>query len=232
MNKCVIHSKIQCVGVSQVYRSVLISEGTRSNGTTKQNSSESNRETGGNHSPILIRSSSTLPAPQASSNNTPSSSSSSSGPITGDDAERGDLIHFYNNVYIKQMRPFALRYSPSPASAAGDSPPLVPYPSLRTGSPRRMLLSSKHSIYISPHQSSPAASPSSPRDKMCYYICSSPPHRLQEINCMIRSGETPNRKRVMALDETETTPKRLCPDNHSTLLRRLQDVANDRSSSH
>lgn len=179
---------------------------------------------GGNHSPILIRSSSTLPAPQASSNNTPSSSSSSSGPITGDDAERGDLIHFYNNVYIKQMRPFALRYSPSPASAAvsgrqsfccqgcerawimdlllfqGDSPPLVPYPSLRTGSPRRMLLSSKHSIYISPHQSSPAASPSSPRDKMCYYICSSPPHVRRLIPHLSSHGSTVSLLEEIILD--------------------------------
>lgn len=48
---------------------------------------------------------------------------------------------------------------------------------------------------------------------------------------MIRTGETPTRKRSMALEE-ESSPKRVCPDNHSALLRRLQDVANDRSSSH
>lgn len=32
--------------------------------------------------------------------------------------ERGDLIHFYNHVYIKQMRLFALRYSAGSPSAA------------------------------------------------------------------------------------------------------------------
>uniref|UniRef100_A0A3B5BHC5 Retinoblastoma-like protein 2 n=1 Tax=Stegastes partitus TaxID=144197 RepID=A0A3B5BHC5_9TELE len=138
-----------------------------------------------------------------------------------------DLIHFYNNVYIKQMRHFALRYSLSSPS----SPPLCPYPTLRTGSPRRMLLSSKHSIYISPHKTGSALTPTTPRDKIYYYICSSPPNRLQEINSMIRTGETPTRKRSMAMEE-ETSPKRVCPDNHSALLRRLQDVANDRSSSH
>lgn len=139
-------------------------------------------------------------------------------------SEEIDLIHFYNNVYIKQMRPFALRYSPSPASAAvsgrqsfccqgcerawimdlllfqGDSPPLVPYPSLRTGSPRRMLLSSKHSIYISPHQSSPAASPSSPRDKMCYYICSSPPHVRRLIPHLSSHGSTVSLLEEIILD--------------------------------
>lgn len=49
---------------------------------------------------------------------------------------------------------------------------------------------------------------------------------------MIRTGETPTRKRSLPLGEDDTSPKRVCPDNHSALLRRLQDVANDRSSSH
>uniref|UniRef100_A0A672ZQ64 Retinoblastoma-like protein 2 n=1 Tax=Sphaeramia orbicularis TaxID=375764 RepID=A0A672ZQ64_9TELE len=184
--------------------------------------------------PVPIRSSSTLPGPQpGSAPSTPTNNNkSSSSSIVGDsEEERGDLIHFYNNVYIKQMRHFALRYSPSSPSAGVSSPPLCPYPTLRTGSPRRMLLSSKHSIYISPHKTSSAPTPTTPRDKIYYYICSSPPNRLQEINSMIRTGETPSRKRSMALEE-ETSPKRLCPDNHSALLRRLQDVANDRSSSH
>ncbi|KAF7649821.1 hypothetical protein LDENG_00135460 [Lucifuga dentata] len=94
-----------------------------------------------------------------------------------------------------------------------------------------MLLSSKHSIYISPHKASSAPTPATPRDKIYYYICSSPPNRLQEINSMIRTGETPTRKRSMPLED-ETSPKRVCTDSHSALLRRLQDVANDRSSSH
>lgn len=55
--------------------------------------------------------------------------------------------------------------------------------------------------------------------------------RLQEINSMIRTGESPgSRKRSMALED-EVSAKRVCADNHSALLRRLQDVANDRSSS-
>ncbi|XP_022617346.1 retinoblastoma-like protein 2 [Seriola dumerili] len=220
---------------SNVYRSVLISGRRRrhsgTNDTNKQNSSPDTSldPAGGDNSPVPIRSSSTLPAPQPGSapstpNKNPSSSSSA-------EEERGDLIHFYNNVYIKQMRLFALRYSPSSPSAGVESPSLCPYPTLRIGSPRRMLLSSKHSIYISPHKTGSAPSPTTPRDKIYYYICSSPPNRLQEINSMIRTGETPTRKRSMPLED-ETSPKRVCPDNHSALLRRLQDVANDRSSSH
>uniref|UniRef100_A0A8P4GDY3 Retinoblastoma-like 2 (p130) n=1 Tax=Dicentrarchus labrax TaxID=13489 RepID=A0A8P4GDY3_DICLA len=141
--------------------------------------------------------------------------------------ERGDLIHFYNNVYIKQMRSFALRYSASSPSAGVESPPLCPYPTLRTGSPRRMLLSSKHSIYISPHKT--GSTPHTNHPPGTRFTTTSA--RLQEINSMIRTGETPTRKRSMPLEE-ETSPKRVCPDNHSALLRRLQDVANDRSSSH
>uniref|UniRef100_A0A3Q2DEJ0 Retinoblastoma-like 2 (p130) n=1 Tax=Cyprinodon variegatus TaxID=28743 RepID=A0A3Q2DEJ0_CYPVA len=115
-------------------------------------------------------------------------------------------------------------------SPQAETPPLCPYPSLRTGSPRRMLLSSKHSIYISPHRTPSSPSPTT-GDRISYYICTSPPNRLQEINSMIRTGETPTRKRSIPLDE-EASPKRVCPDNHTSLLRRLQDIANDRSSSH
>ncbi|KAM7397198.1 hypothetical protein PAMP_020190 [Pampus punctatissimus] len=222
---------------SNVYRSVLISGRKRCHSGSKHNSPPDGSQdpAGGDNSPVPIRSSSTLPAPQPGSTpSTPNknSSSSSSSSIVGDgEEERGDLIHFYNNVYIKQMRHFALRYSPSSPSAGVETPPLCPYPTLRTGSPRRMLLSSKHSIYISPHKTSSAPTPTTPRDKIYYYICSSPPNRLQEINSMIRTGKTPTRKRSMPL-EGDVSPKRVCPDNHSALLRRLQDVANDRSSSH
>ncbi|XP_068452622.1 retinoblastoma-like protein 2 isoform X2 [Clinocottus analis] len=187
----------------------------------------------------------------------PSTQTSSSW-VGGGDEQRGDLIHFYNQVYIKQMRPFALKHSAGSPSAGLETPPQCPFPSLRTGSPRRMLLSSKHSIYISPHRTSPAphqtssaphqtspaphqtssaphqTSPptpaSTPRDKISYSICSSPPHRLQEINIMIRTGE-PSRKRTRALED-HSSPKRLCQGEQSALQRRLQDVARDRSSSH
>ncbi|XP_041851966.1 retinoblastoma-like protein 2 isoform X2 [Melanotaenia boesemani] len=224
---------------SNVYRSVLISGRRRRPSATSDanklsSPADSSQDPGGDISPVPIRSSSTLPAPQPSSTpSTPTNriSSSSSSTAEGAEEDRGDLILFYNNVYIKQMRQFALKYSPSSPSAGVETPPLCPYPTLRTGSPRRMLLSSKHSIYISPHKTGSTPSPSVPRDRISYYICSSPPNRLQEINSMIRTGETPTRKRSIPLDE-ETSPKRVCPDNHTALLRRLQDIANDRSSSH
>lgn len=235
---------------SSVYRSVLITGRKRhhsgsSEGNRQSSPADASQEQGGDSSPMSMRSSSTLPAPQPGSDpstptTAPSSStvsslspSSSMGvPATLEDEERGDLIRFYNLVYIKQIRHFALRYSPSSPSAGKESPPLCPYPCLRSSSPRRVLLSHNHSIYISPHETpaTPTTSPPTPRDKIFYYICSSPPHRLQEINSMIRTGETPTKKRCMQLEE-EPSPKRVCPDNRTALLRRLQDVANDRSSS-
>uniref|UniRef100_A0A8C7FCP9 Retinoblastoma-like protein 2 n=1 Tax=Oncorhynchus kisutch TaxID=8019 RepID=A0A8C7FCP9_ONCKI len=199
----------------------------------------------GDSSPVPMCSTSTLPAsqpgsipstptlaPSTSSSLPPSQEQDKEGGVVGEE-ERGDLIHFYNRVYIKQMRHFALRYSPSSPSAGVQSPPLCPYPSLRTSSPRRVLLSHNHSIYISPHKTtgSPPTPSTTARDKIFYYICSSPSNRLAEINSMIRTGETPTKKRSMQLEE-EPSPKRVCPDNQTALLRRLQDVANDRSSSH
>ena len=45
------------------------------------------------------------------------SSSSSSSSSLMDQEERGDLIRFYNQVYITPMRPFAVRYSLTSPSA-------------------------------------------------------------------------------------------------------------------
>ncbi|KAL0968597.1 hypothetical protein UPYG_G00269000 [Umbra pygmaea] len=236
---------------SQVYRSVLISgRKGRPSGSiegSKQSSEAGHDQASGGSSPVPMRSTSTLPDPQpestpstptqapsvsSPSSSTPSSQQWDEGVVLGDE-ERGDLIHFYNRVYIKQMRHFALRYSPSSPSAGVESPPLCPYPSLRTSSPRRVLLSHNHSIYISPHKATgqPSAPPSdSTRDNFLYYICSSPANRLAEINSMIRTGDTPTKKRSIQLEE-EPSPKRVCPDKQTALLRKLQAVVNDRSTS-
>uniref|UniRef100_A0A8C3AWX3 Retinoblastoma-like protein 2 n=1 Tax=Cyclopterus lumpus TaxID=8103 RepID=A0A8C3AWX3_CYCLU len=206
---------------SNVYRSVLISGRSRRPSGINNNN---NNSPGDTSQGLDLGTKQLL---QSFMLDPPRGSSSSS--VGGREEQRGDLIHFYNQVYIKQMRPFALRYSTSSPSAG--TPPLCPYPSLRTGSPRRVLLSSKHSVFISPHKTSSAPPASTPRDQISYYICSSPPNRLQEINSMIRTGETPTRKRGRLLED-QRSPKRVCQDHQSALLRRLQDVAKDRSSSH
>lgn len=79
----------------------------------------------GDNSPVPVRSSSTLPTSQpGSAPSTPTSnsiktlpSSLPGGEVEGKE-EQGDLIHFYNHVYVKQMRSFALRYSVSSLATA------------------------------------------------------------------------------------------------------------------
>ncbi|KAF6288926.1 RB transcriptional corepressor like 2 [Rhinolophus ferrumequinum] len=216
---------------SQVYRSVLI-KGKRkrrnsgsSDSRSHQNSpTELNKDRTSRDSSPVMRSSSTLPVPQ------PSSAPPTPTRLTGansdtEEEERGDLIQFYNNIYIQQMRTFALKYS---QASLMDAPPLSPYPFVRTGSPRRIQLSQNHPVYISPHKNETMLSP---REKIFYYFSNSPSKRLTEINSMIRTGETPTKKRGILLEDGSESPaKRICPENHSALLRRLQDVANDRGS--
>ncbi|KAM6176799.1 retinoblastoma-like protein 2 isoform 5-T5 [Erethizon dorsatum] len=216
---------------SQVYRSVLI-KGKRkrrnsgsSDSRSHQNSpTELNKDRTSRDSSPVMRSSSTLPVPQ------PSSAPPTPTRLTGansdmEEEERGDLIQFYNNIYIKRIKTFALKYSQANVM---DAPPLSPYPFVRTGSPRRIQLSQKHPVYISPHKNEAVLSP---REKIFYYFSNSPSKRLREINSMIRTGETPTKKRGIILEDGNESPaKRICPENHSALLRRLQDVANDRGS--
>ncbi|EDL11071.1 retinoblastoma-like 2, isoform CRA_b, partial [Mus musculus] len=215
---------------SQVYRSVLIKGKRRNSGSSEsrshQNSpTELNTDRASRDSSPVMRSNSTLPVPQPSSAPpTPTRLTGASSDV--EEEERGDLIQFYNNIYRKQIQAFAMKYSQ--ANAQTDTPPLSPYPFVRTGSPRRVQLSQSHPIYISPHNNE--AMPS-PREKIFYYFSNSPSKRLREINSMIRTGETPTKKRGILLDDGSESPaKRICPENHSALLRRLQDVANDRGS--
>ncbi|XP_075366738.1 retinoblastoma-like protein 2 isoform X3 [Mycteria americana] len=220
---------------SHVYRSVLI-KGRRqrrhsgsSDSSSQQNSptdrsKERNKERTSRDSSPVMRSSSTLPVPH------PNSAPPTPTRLTGansdtEEEERGDLIQFYNNIYIEQIKEFALKYT---SNAQTDSPPLSPYPFVRIGSPRRIQLSQNHPVYISPHKTE---STLSPREKIFYYFSSSPSKRLKEINSMVRTGETPTKKRGILLEDgTEAPAKRICQENHTALLRRLQDVANDRGS--
>uniref|UniRef100_H0V7Y1 RB transcriptional corepressor like 2 n=1 Tax=Cavia porcellus TaxID=10141 RepID=H0V7Y1_CAVPO len=216
---------------SQVYRSVLIkgkrkrrNSGSSDNRSHQNSPTELNKDRTSRDSSPVMRSSSTLPVPQ------PSSAPPTPTRLTGansdmEEEERGDLIQFYNNIYIKQIKTFALKYSQANLM---DAPPLSPYPFVKTGSPRRIQLSQNHPVYISPHKNEMLLSP---REKIFYYFSNSPSKKLREINSMIRTGETPTKKRGIILEDGSESPaKRICPENHSALLRRLQDVANDRGS--
>ncbi|XP_045674383.1 retinoblastoma-like protein 2 isoform X2 [Phyllostomus hastatus] len=214
---------------SQIYRSVLIRGKKRrdsggSDSRSRQDSPTELKDRTSRDSSPVMRSSSTLPVPQpGSAPPTPTRLTGANSDV--EEEERGDLIQFYNHIYVKDIKAFAVKYS---EANIADAPPLSPYPFLRTSSPRRIQLSQNHPVYISPHKNETTLSP---REKIFYYFSNSPAKRLREINSMIRTGETPTKKRGIVLEDGSESPaKRICPENHSALIRRLQDVANDRGA--
>uniref|UniRef100_A0A674BWZ4 Retinoblastoma-like protein 2 n=1 Tax=Salmo trutta TaxID=8032 RepID=A0A674BWZ4_SALTR len=150
-------------------------------------------------------------------------------PCRQDQGERGHLIYFYNIVYVKQMKDFALRYTSSSLTIV-ETPPLSPYPCQRIGSLRRLRPSNHHSLYISPHK--PSTHPS-PCTGFLYYVSRSPSKRLREINDMMRTFQSRTRKRCAAQlqedGEEEGGPlvKRPCQDRPSDWQRKLRDLGQD-----
>ncbi|KAL2090638.1 hypothetical protein ACEWY4_012901 [Coilia grayii] len=139
--------------------------------------------------------------------------------------ERGDLIQFYNSVYVLKMKSFALKYATPSTDSRMEAPPLSPFPSVRAQplSPRR--ISQRHSIYISPHKNGGCFTPT-----YTYKFSGSPSKELSDINRMIRQGGV-SKKRAFTMegDETESPTKRLCQESEDVLLKRLQDVVSERA---
>ncbi|KAF3824868.1 hypothetical protein GH733_010202 [Mirounga leonina] len=149
----------------------------------------------------------------------------SSGPVK---EERGDLIKFYNTIYVGRVKSFALKYDLSNQDHVMEAPPLSPFPHIKQqpGSPRR--ISQQHSIYVSPHKN---GSGLTPRSALLYRFNGSPSKSLKDINNMIRQGEQRTKKRAIAIDgDAESPAKRLCQENDDVLLKRLQDVVSERAN--
>ena len=182
--------RMQPQAQSHVYRSVLLTGRRRH---TSGGSDGSRNGTSGSSSPInntpcnseraenreLMRSTSTLPVPHPGSH-----------PPTPihllTEEERGDLIMFYNQVFVSRLNSFAKKFSASVASR--DCPALSPLPIRKpqTLSPRRV--SSKYPVYISPHkQINLKATPAT--ERMLYCFNRSPAKDLRAINKMIKMGD-------------------------------------------
>ncbi|KAL7891877.1 hypothetical protein AOLI_G00013530 [Acnodon oligacanthus] len=142
--------------------------------------------------------------------------------------ERGDLIQFYNSVYVLKMKNFALKYALPASDSRTEAPPLSPFPSVRAQplSPRR--ISQRHSIYLSPHKNGSCLTPNS---AYTYKFSGSPSKELSDINRMIRQGCV-SKKRAFTMDgdETESPTKRLTQESDDVLLKRLQDVVSERAN--
>ncbi|NWR88160.1 RBL1 protein, partial [Furnarius figulus] len=142
--------------------------------------------------------------------------------------ERGDLIKFYNAVYVGRVKSFALKYDITNQDHVMEAPPLSPFPSIRQQpvSPRR--ISQQHSVYVSPHKNGACLTP---RTALLYKFSGSPSKSLKDINIMIKQGEHRSKKRAITIDsDTESPTKRLCQENDDVLLKRLQDVVSERAS--
>ncbi|XP_009876665.1 PREDICTED: retinoblastoma-like protein 1, partial [Apaloderma vittatum] len=159
---------------------------------------------------------------------------SSSGQSTAENSsesgteERGDLIKFYNAVYVGRVKSFALKYDITNQDHTVEAPPLSPFPSIKQQpvSPRR--ISQQHSVYVSPHKNGACLTP---RSALLYKFNGSPSKSLKDINNMIKHGEHRSKKRAIAMDgDTESPMKRLCQENDDVLLKRLQDVVSERAN--
>ncbi|XP_035434749.2 retinoblastoma-like protein 1 [Spodoptera frugiperda] len=93
--------------------------------------------------------------------------------------ERGDLINFYNKVYVQCMQNFALRFT----GKHKDECSLSPLPAGRgdaTWSPAGQRVSERHQLYVKP-----LTTPPPPHHHLTYRFSRSPAKDLHAINTMV-----------------------------------------------
>jgi len=182
------HYRNQPQAASHVYRSVLIKPGSAGTGSGASN-------------------------PSATCPPTPGRMAASS-TVSMDGEERGDLIKFYNTVYLELVQEFVLRFSVKKSGAESNLPPLSPLPQLRANpsSPCRKV-SDAHSVFIRPLKPTNMVQLSqSPVKTLSYSFSRSPAKDLAAINEMMRSQGTRKVGKRLLQDEEENTGKRILLD--------------------
>ncbi|XP_035206612.1 retinoblastoma-like protein 2 [Stegodyphus dumicola] len=240
--------RLQPQAASHVYRSVLlVNKGNKKR--RNSGNSDNSKDGSGSNSPVpsensksdantdkeekeskrteqlsTIRSSSTLPVPLPSSQ--PPTPTKLAG--TGNHfefEERGDLINFYNKVYVPKIQRFAYKFSQT--NNGLESPPLSPLPRLNANplSPWRRV-SNKHSVYIAPMTNTNF--PPSPGKPLSCFFNKSPGKDLRAINNFVKMGEKKAVKRLLQDDsDNEVPPKQLSED---LTLRKIQNVITERQA--
>jgi len=141
-----------------------------------------------------------------------------------DGEERGDLIKFYNTVYLSLVQEFALRFSVKKSGAESNLPPLSPLPQLRANpsSPCRKV-SDSHSVFIRPLKPTNMVQLSqSPIKTLSYSFSRSPAKDLAAINEMMRSqGSIRKVGKRLLQDEEENTSKRILLDTADTQWKQV-----------
>ncbi|GFN79274.1 retinoblastoma-like protein 1 [Plakobranchus ocellatus] len=228
--------RLQPQAHSHVYRSVLLSSRHRHGSA----SSDSSNAESGTSSPDAVdsnkmeatkddkkkqptvRSTSTLPHPQPNSQPPTPTKFVGATENFNFEEERGDLIQFYNLVFLKKIRDFAMKFMDKNTDLT-DQPKLSPLPAGRcvTLSPRRV----SNTLFISPAQGQGALTSSHNRSFM-YSINHSP-----------SKGAIKSAKRVLEVDQdhdsvnSPATKRRILTLNAGPvepvihpLLRRLQEM--------
>ncbi|XP_076033426.1 retinoblastoma-like protein 1 [Oratosquilla oratoria] len=194
------HYRNQPQAASHVYRSVLISRDSSSHCQDQAAGPASN----------------TLPA-------TPSKMTGTS--TSFELEERGDLIKFYNQVYVQKLKAFALRFR---TAQEGDLPPLSPLPVVRHTplSPRRRI-SNAHPVYINSLSPMKGSTALSPRKPLPYVFNRSPAKDLRVINNMLKMQGVSGKRLMGDVDGLgEPDMKR----HVGGVARRIQGVLGDQLS--
>ncbi|KAG1681663.1 Retinoblastoma-like protein 1 [Nymphon striatum] len=230
--------RMQPQAVSHVYRAVLLRSRSRQTSGSSENSRNSHNISGTN-SPALsakdddkessrdgssVRPSSALSVPQESQPPTPTK-------LTGigtsfEFEDRGDIIIFYNSVYVLLVKKFAIQFS----SARNESPPLSPLPLMKSNTmPLGRRVSNKHSIFISPLKNTNYGR--APSKQLSYSFNKSPRKDLDAINKMVKLKERglTNAKRLLTDDQNSDMPAKRTR-SELVYLRRIQNVINERQS--
>ena len=105
--------RLQPQARSHIYRCVLLSTRGRRNSTGSEHSKNSDSPSPVEENKEAIRSSSTLPIPAPNSQPPTPTRLAGSGSQFEYGEERGDLIMFYNQVYVPEMKDFILKFSTS-----------------------------------------------------------------------------------------------------------------------
>jgi len=108
-----IHSSFKIFINIQVYRSVLLTSRTRRNSASSENSrhSDSNSPVASQEEKDGIRSNSTLPVPHPSSQPPTPTRLAGTGSQFDFGEERGDLIMFYNQIYIPELKTYIMKFT-------------------------------------------------------------------------------------------------------------------------
>ncbi|XP_067002390.2 retinoblastoma-like protein 1 [Anabrus simplex] len=221
--------RLQPQAASHVYRSVLLStkrrrgSGSSSNGTSNTSSPVPSDTENKDEPKDPIRSSSTLPVTQPPS--APPTPTHLAGTSTSFEfEERGDLIKFYNTVYVKEVQGFAVKFSPRNQSENLTLSPL-PLGKNRPLSPCRRI-SEKHPVFIRALEHK--GIPTSPTQPLSYCFSRSPAKDLRAINNMIQIDAKKIGKRLLVDDIPDSDSPPAKQPTTPVVARKIQDIIGDR----